>query len=101
MLGAKIGGGIGGMGGSFLGGDGKMSLNNFNPEEFMQGFQDTATSIAGAVTLKSQKKSMSDLSDLMVAKRGSMSSQDIAWIIGQIDTGDIESAIKYLRGING
>jgi len=101
MLGAKIGGGIGGMGGSFLGGDGKMSLNNFNPEEFMQGFQDTATSIAGAVTLKSQKKSMSDLSNLMVAKRGSMSSQDIAWITGQINTGDIESAIKYLEGING
>lgn len=99
MLGAKIGGGIGGMGGSFLGGDGKMSLNNFNPEEFMQGFQDTATSIAGALTLKKQKEGMKDLSDVMGNVRDKLSSNDIAWIIGQINTGDIDSAIKYLKGI--
>lgn len=101
MLGAKIGAGLGGMAGSFVGGDQKFATNYVNPEELMMGIQDTAGSIAGAVTLKSQKKSMGDLSNLMVAKRGSMSSQDIAWIIGQINTGDIESAIKYLEGING
>lgn len=99
MLGAKVGGGIGGMGGSFLGGDGKMSLNNFNPEEFMQGFQDTATSVAGALTLKKQKEDMKDLSDLMGNVRAKLSSDDIAWIIGQINAGDIDGAIKYLKGI--
>lgn len=99
MLGAQIGGGIGGMGGSFLGGDGKMSLNNFNPEEFMQGFQDTATSVAGALTLKKQKKDMKDLSDVMGNVRGKLSSNDIAWTIGQINAGDIDSAIQYLKGI--
>lgn len=101
MLGAKIGAGLGGITGSFVGGNGKLGTNYVNPEELMAGIQDTAGSIAGAVTLKSQKKSMGDLSNLMVAKRGSMSSQDIAWITGQINTGDIESAIKYLEGING
>lgn len=97
MLGAQIGGGIGGMGGSFIGGDGKMSLNNFNPEEFMQGFQDTAGSIAGALTLKSQKQSMGQLSELLSAKRGTMKSEDWAWISGLIGSGDIEGVIEYLN----
>lgn len=95
MLGAQIGGGIGGMSGSFLGGDGKMSLNNYSPEEFMTGFQDTAMSVAGALTLKSQKAQMTGLVDAMKGK--TLTPEQIMMIRGFIATGDIESATRYLN----
>lgn len=97
MLGAKIGAGLGGITGSFVGGNGKLGTNYVNPEELMMGIQDTAGSIAGAVTLKSQKQSMGQLSELLSAKRGTMKSEDWAWISGMIGSGDIEGVIEYLN----
>lgn len=97
MLGAKIGAGLGGITGSFVGGNGKLGTNYVNPEELMMGIQDTAGSIAGAMTLASQKQSMGKLSELLSAKRGTMKSEDWSWISGLIGTGDIEGVIEYLN----
>lgn len=98
LLGAKIGAGAGNMAGSFIGGDGKMAMNNLDPQQFMTGLADTAGSIAGAVTLKNQKEKMGELGELL---RGlpTLSKQDNMGIRMFLESGDIDGAINYLKGI--
>lgn len=94
MLGAQVGSAGGQMLGSFIGGDGKMSTRNFNPEEFMSGFQDTVSSVSSALTLNSQRNDLSTLTDLVKGRE--LSSKDILFLSEFLQAGDVMAAKKYL-----
>lgn len=100
MLGAKLGSAGGQMLGSFVGNDSKIATDNFNAEEFNQGMQDTIAGISGALTLKSQKTTMGELSQYM-ASIDQLSVKDLAMVRGYIENGDVEEALNYLKLIKG
>lgn len=96
ILGAQLGASGGQMLGSFVGGDGQMSTDNFNPEEFSMGLQDTISGISSAVTLGEQKAVLSDLSNELSDVQN-LSAQDISMVIGFIQTGQVSAAAEMLR----
>lgn len=100
LLGAKIGSAGGQMLSSFVGDDSKIAADNFNAEEFNQGLQDTISGISGALTLKTQKATMGELSQHM-ASIDSLSVKDLAMVRGYIENGDVEEALNYLRILKG
>lgn len=97
LIGGSIGGGIGQMAGSFVGGSGKMAINHLNPEEFMMGFQDTARSVSSALTLSSQKSDLSSMTELLKSKN--LSVTDIIFLQEFLKSGDLAGAKQYLGGI--
>lgn len=96
MLGAQVGSSGGQMLGSFIGGDGKMSTRNFSPEEFMSGFQDAATSISSALTLRKQRDSLGTLTEAIKGK--DLSSKDMLYLSEFLKIGDLDGALGYLGG---
>ena len=100
MLGTKLGSAGGQMLSSFVGDNSKLATDNFNAEEFNQGLQDTISGISGALTLKTQKATMGELSQHM-ASIDSLSVKDLAMVRGYIENGDVEEALNYLKMIKG
>lgn len=100
LIGASIGGGIGEMGGSFIGGNGKMALDNINPEELMSGLGNTISGISSAVTLGEEEQLMEDMQSDLVPFFNDLPSSDQAYILSLTQSGNLRGALNYVRKIS-
>ena len=102
MMGARIGAGAGKAASGFVGGGGKMALDQANPDEIIAGVTDTVSGISAATTLHTQKKDIGNLSTYLQKNIGSKDpaiQQNIKLLTMAIDSGNMELVRKIIGDV--
>lgn len=101
-VGTAIGAGFGQIASGFVGGGGKIALDQANPEEIIAGVTDVASGISAASTLKTQKKDIGALTTYLQTNIGSTDpavQQNLKVLSMAIDSGNMELVRKLIGGV--